>query len=157
MKVSSELVATNTLWFVLFLTSLTTAQVHFLPQTLTWLFTSSQSLYNAPCFLTFSQRVADFWVSLFYCWVSDLAQKFHGDPHLQAALIVRSDRFPLRDVTSFSPCSVWRHCPVRMSHTRTVESAFPETRMLSRSSMPLVSDWWPVSVWTHPPEQETLV
>lgn len=23
--------------------------------------------------------------------------------------------------------------------------------------MPLVSDWWPVSVWTHPPEQETLV
>lgn len=48
MKVSSELVATNTLWFVLFLTSLTTAQVHFLPQTLTWLFTSSQSLYNAP-------------------------------------------------------------------------------------------------------------
>lgn len=79
---------TNTLWFVLFLTSLTTAQVHFLPQTLTWLFTSSQSLYNAPCFLTSSQRVADFWVSLFYCRVSDLAQKFHGDPHLQAALIV---------------------------------------------------------------------
>lgn len=49
------------------------------------------------------------------------------------------------------PCSVWRQCPVRTSHTRTVESALPDTRMLLRSSIPLVSDWCPVSVWTQPP------
>lgn len=49
------------------------------------------------------------------------------------------------------PCSVWRQCPVRTSHTRTVESALPDTRMLLRSSIPLVSDWCPVSVWTQAP------
>lgn len=52
------------------------------------------------------------------------------------------------------PCSVWRQCPVRTSHTRTVESALPDTRMLLRSSIPLVSDWCPVSVWTQPPSGE---
>lgn len=79
----------------------------------------------------------------------------HGDSslHLHAALLTFPDTCSQR-VTVVSPCSVWRHCPVRMSHTRTVESAFPDTRMLSRSSMPLVSDWWPVNVWTHPPEQD---
>lgn len=75
---------------------------------------------------TLSRRVADFICNTFQCPVSRL----------------------------ISPWSVWRHCPVRMSHTRTVESAFPDTRMLSRSSIPLVSDWWPVSVWTHPPEED---
>lgn len=38
-----------------------------------------------------------------------------------------------------------------MSQILTVESALPETRMLSFSSMPLVSDWWPVSVWMQLP------
>jgi len=49
------------------------------------------------------------------------------------------------------PCSVWRHWPVVMFHTLTVESALPDTRMFSRSSMPLVKDWWPISVWRHAP------
>lgn len=38
-----------------------------------------------------------------------------------------------------------------MSQILTVESALPETRMLSFSSMPLVRDWWPVSVWMQLP------
>ncbi len=42
------------------------------------------------------------------------------------------------------PDSVCRHCPVTMSQTLTVESAFPETRMLSRSSIPEVNDWCPI-------------
>lgn len=50
-----------------------------------------------------------------------------------------------------SPWSVWRHWPVLMSQIFTVESAFPETRMLSLSSMPLVRDWCPVSVWMQFP------
>lgn len=33
-----------------------------------------------------------------------------------------------------------------MSQILTVESAFPDTRMLSLSSMPLVRDWCPVRV-----------
>uniref|UniRef100_A0A6B0V2P4 Putative secreted protein n=1 Tax=Ixodes ricinus TaxID=34613 RepID=A0A6B0V2P4_IXORI len=44
-----------------------------------------------------------------------------------------------------APASVCRHCPVRMSQTLTVESALPDTRMLLRSSMPEVRDWWPMS------------
>ncbi len=42
------------------------------------------------------------------------------------------------------PDSVCRHWPVTMSHTFTVESAFPDTKMLSRNSIPDVSDWWPI-------------
>lgn len=38
-----------------------------------------------------------------------------------------------------------------MSQIFTVESALPETRMLSLSSMPLVRDWCPVSVWMQFP------
>jgi len=49
------------------------------------------------------------------------------------------------------PCSVCRHCPVVMFHTLTVESALPDTRMLSRSSMPLVNDWWPINVCRQAP------
>lgn len=58
-----------------------------------------------------------------------------------------------------SPCSVCRHWPVLMSQILTVESALPETRMLSLSSMPLVSDWCPVSVWMQLPvsTSQTLI
>ena len=38
-----------------------------------------------------------------------------------------------------------------MSHTLTVESALPETRMLFRSSMPDVRDWCPIRVCLHAP------
>ena len=44
-----------------------------------------------------------------------------------------------------SPDKVCRHAPEMMSHTLTVESALPETRMLFRSSIPEVSDWCPCS------------
>lgn len=51
----------------------------------------------------------------------------------------------------YLPCNVCKHCPVLISQIFTVESAFPETRMLSLSSIPLVSDWCPVSVWMQFP------
>ena len=38
-----------------------------------------------------------------------------------------------------------------MSHTLTVESALPETRMLFRSSMPDVRDWCPIRVCLQAP------
>lgn len=46
-----------------------------------------------------------------------------------------------------------------MSQILTVESALPETRMLSLSSMPLVRDWCPVSVWMQFPvsTSQTLI
>ncbi|RUS81955.1 hypothetical protein EGW08_010300, partial [Elysia chlorotica] len=37
----------------------------------------------------------------------------------------------------FGPVKVCRHCPVVISHTLTVESAFPDTKMLFFSSRPL--------------------
>ena len=49
------------------------------------------------------------------------------------------------------PSSVFRHSPVRMSQTLTVESALPETRMLPRRTMPDVRDWCPISVCKHVP------
>lgn len=49
------------------------------------------------------------------------------------------------------PERVCRHRPVTMSHTLTVESAFPEMRMLFLSSMPDVRLWWPIRVWRHCP------
>ena len=49
------------------------------------------------------------------------------------------------------PERVWRHLPLMMSQTLTVESALPDTRMLLRSSMPDVRDWWPMSVCLHAP------
>lgn len=49
------------------------------------------------------------------------------------------------------PCKVCKHCPVLISQILTVESAFPETRILSLSSIPLVNDWCPVSVWIQFP------
>lgn len=45
-----------------------------------------------------------------------------------------------------SPWRVCKHCPVLISQIFTVESALPETRMLSRNSMPLVRDWCPIRV-----------
>ena len=39
-----------------------------------------------------------------------------------------------------------------MSHTLTVESALPETRMLFLSSMPEVSDWWPIRACLQAPD-----
>ena len=39
------------------------------------------------------------------------------------------------------PDRVWRHCPVRISQILTVESALPETKMLSRNSIPEVKLW----------------
>lgn len=56
----------------------------------------------------------------------------------------------LRQLPS-SPERVCRHCPVTMSHTLTVESALPETRMLFRSSMPDVRDWCPIRVCLQAP------
>lgn len=49
------------------------------------------------------------------------------------------------------PWSVCKHCPVVISQTFTVESALPETRMLSLSSRPLVRDWCPIRVCRHLP------
>ena len=49
------------------------------------------------------------------------------------------------------PCKVWRHWPVVISQTFTVESALPETRILSFNSSPLVNDWWPTRVWRQFP------
>lgn len=49
------------------------------------------------------------------------------------------------------PCNVCKHCPVLISQIFTVESAFPETRILSLSSIPLVNDWCPVNVWIQFP------
>ncbi|KAG8224225.1 hypothetical protein J437_LFUL002681 [Ladona fulva] len=42
-------------------------------------------------------------------------------------------------IPSFSPDRVCKQCPVRISQTLTVESAFPETRILCRSSIPDIS------------------
>lgn len=53
--------------------------------------------------------------------------------------------------SQYLPCNVCKHCPVLISQILTVESAFPETRMLSLSSIPLVNDWCPVSVWMQFP------
>ena len=39
------------------------------------------------------------------------------------------------------PDSVWRHWPVRISQILTVESALPDTKMLSRNSIPEVKLW----------------
>ena len=47
----------------------------------------------------------------------------------------------LADTFFLSPDKVCRHAPEMMSHTLTVESALPETRMLFLSSIPDVSDW----------------
>lgn len=55
-------------------------------------------------------------------------------------------------LTSVLPCRVCKHWPVVMSHTLTVESAFPETSMLSFSSSPLVNDWWPIKVCRQFPD-----
>lgn len=103
-----------------------------------------------PLFLPEENRCSYFSADSTTRWTHRLSPSHYSHRFLS------TDKKSQRDfiIISCSPCSVWRHCPVRMSHTRTVESAFPETRMLSRSSMPLVSDWWPVNVWTHPPEQE---
>ena len=49
------------------------------------------------------------------------------------------------------PERVCRHCPVVISQTLTVESALPETRMLSLSSMPDVKDWWPIKACLQAP------
>lgn len=59
----------------------------------------------------------------------------------------------LRNATGWPvlPCNVCKHCPVLISQILTVESAFPETRMLSLSSIPLVNDWCPVNVWMQFP------
>jgi len=40
----------------------------------------------------------------------------------------------------YIPDKVCKHCPVSISHTFTVESAFPDTKILSLSSMPDVKD-----------------
>lgn len=45
-----------------------------------------------------------------------------------------------------------KQCPVVISQTLTVESAFPETNILEWSSMPEVSDWCPVSVCLRWPD-----
>lgn len=46
----------------------------------------------------------------------------------------------------FLPDNVCRHCPVVISQTLTVESALPDTKMFSLSSMPDVKLWWPIRV-----------
>jgi len=49
------------------------------------------------------------------------------------------------------PDKVCKHRPVIISHTLTVESAFPDTKILSLSSMPDVNDWCPIKVCLHVP------
>lgn len=65
----------------------------------------------------------------------------------------------LANTIKCSPCNVCKHCPVLISQILTVESAFPETRILSLSSIPLVNDWWPVNVWMQFPvsTSQTLI
>ena len=57
----------------------------------------------------------------------------------------------IKSKTNLLPERVCRHCPVVISHTLTVESALPETRMLSLSSMPDVRDWWPIKACLQAP------
>lgn len=49
-------------------------------------------------------------------------------------------RYVPRKKIQYLPDSVWRQWPVVMSQTLTVESAFPDTRMLECNSIPEVRD-----------------
>lgn len=66
--------------------------------------------------------------------------------NVESASIDYCRQLDLREGSLSSPCNVCKHCPVLMSQILTVESAFPDTSILSLSSIPLVRDWWPVSV-----------
>lgn len=54
--------------------------------------------------------------------------------------------------SSSLPDNVCKHWPFVVSQTLTVESAFPDTRIFWRSSMPDVRLWWPIKVCLQVPE-----
>ena len=62
---------------------------------------------------------------------------FQPDQHYANCPAVKTDKTK----AIYSPDNVWRHCPVRISQIFTVESAFPDTKMLSRNSIPEVRLW----------------
>lgn len=49
------------------------------------------------------------------------------------------------------PDNVCKHWPFVVSQTLTVESAFPDTKIFCRSSIPEVRLWWPISVCLQVP------
>lgn len=70
-------------------------------------------------------------------------------------LVMTNQLLNWRHVTAlwclFGPARVCKHWPEVMSQILTVESAFPDTKVLFLSSMPLVRDWCPIKVWRHCP------